>query len=170
MPSFTPEQWTTHQLLTMAARLVQRSHDRVLAELGLTQSTLTALQGLAAGPLSQDQLAARINVQAQTMGKILARLQAAGLITRMRNPRNRRRIEAALTPSGRKTLTTANRAGRNHLSPETNLTGTLRHELLKVIATFSQTTNPGPGLRSTRTPGNQHRHDSTDKEQTGHGH
>lgn len=143
-PSPAVEQWTTHQLLTMAARLVQRSHDRALAELGLTQSTLTALQGLAGGALSQDQFAVRINVLAQTVGKLLARLQSAGLITRGRDPRNRRRIHAALTSSGRKTLKTANDTGQDHLSQETNLTSTLRHELLKVIATFTPPTGPAP--------------------------
>lgn len=107
------EQWTNHQLLAMAARLVQRSQDRALAGLGLSHTAVAALQGLTAGPQCQDQLAARISVQAQSMGKILARLDAAGLVTHVRNPGNRRRIEVALTPAGRIALEKSRRTETN---------------------------------------------------------
>lgn len=132
------EQWSTQQLLAMAARLVQRSQDRALAGLGVSHTAVAALQGLTAGPQCQDQLAARIKVQAQSMGKILARLEAAGLITRVRNPENRRRIEVVLTPAGRTTLEKARRTETN-LPGSISQTGTLRNELLEVIAAFTST-------------------------------
>jgi hypothetical protein len=58
------QQWSTQQLLVMAARLVQRSQDRALAGLGLSHTAVAALQGLTAGPQSQDQLAARFRPRA----------------------------------------------------------------------------------------------------------
>ncbi|MET4097570.1 MarR family winged helix-turn-helix transcriptional regulator [Arthrobacter sp. UYCu712] len=131
------EEWTTQQLLAMADRLVRRSQDRALTDLGLTHAAVTALQGLAAGPQSQNQLAARIRVRAQTMGGILTRLDAAGFITRVRDPRNRRRIEAALTSTGRTALEKARRTEIDLLPPGSSEPGTLRRELIKVIASFS---------------------------------
>lgn len=131
------EPWNTHQLLAMAARLVQRSQDQALAALGLTHAAVIALQGLVAGPLSQEQLAVRIRVQAQTIGKVLIRLDEAGLITRTRDPTDRRRIEAALTESGRTALMNALRIEQKLLPADPATRASLEHELVTVIETFS---------------------------------
>ncbi|MCU1548672.1 MAG: hypothetical protein JWO29_1623 [Arthrobacter sp.] len=132
------EPWNTHQLLAMAARLVQRSQDQALASLGLTHAAVIALQGLASGPLSQEQLAAQIKVQAQTIGKVLVRLDSAGLITRTRDPKDRRRIEAALTSAGRTALENARDIEQN-LPLNRAMRSTLEHELVRVIDSFSIT-------------------------------
>ena len=53
--SHSPEakKWRTDQLLSMAARVVERRKDQALAALGLTHAAVIALQGLAAGPLTR---------------------------------------------------------------------------------------------------------------------
>ena len=141
------EPWNTHQLLAMAARLVQRSQDQALAALGLTHAAVIALQGLASGPLSQEQLAVRIRVQAQTIGKVLVRLDAAGLITRTRDPADRRKIEAALTESGHAALKDALHIEQNLLPADPATRSTLEHELVTVIRTFSAPPEDPPSAR-----------------------
>jgi len=136
-PNPAGEAWNTHQLLAMAARLVQRSQDQALAALGLTHAAVIALQGLASGPRSQEQLAAHIKVQAQTIGKVLVRLDAAGLITRTRDPADRRRIEVALTPAGRTALNNALRIEGKLLPVDPATRTALEEELIRIIESFS---------------------------------
>ena len=62
-------------LLTTAARLVQRRLDDALAPLGLTRAAVIALKALSPRPMNQEQLAALIHVQSQTLGRVLARLE-----------------------------------------------------------------------------------------------
>ncbi|WCI09213.1 MarR family transcriptional regulator [Arthrobacter sp. OVS8] len=85
-------------LLTTAARLVQRRHDDALAPLGLTRAAVIALKAVAACPLNQEQLAAKVYVQSQTLGRVLTRLETEGLITRKRDLLDRRQFQVQITP------------------------------------------------------------------------
>jgi hypothetical protein len=77
-----PDARNSYRLLIVAARLVQRRQDDALAPLGLTRTAAIALEGLASGPLNQEQLAAIIHVRSQTLGRVLTRLEGGGHITR----------------------------------------------------------------------------------------
>lgn len=71
--------WSTHQQLSMAARSVERRRDNSLARVGLNHAGVLALKGLAqAGPVTQEARAGLIRVQGQTLGRVLARMEAAG--------------------------------------------------------------------------------------------
>jgi len=136
--SHSPEtkKWRTDQLLSMAARVVERRKDQALAALGLTHAAVIALQGLAAGPLNQEQLARRIAVQSQSLGKVLARLEDADLVTRTRDQRDRRQFSVALTPSGRAALDTAHQIECNALPEDLEGWTTLQHDLARILTAF----------------------------------
>lgn len=135
-PNQDSKEWRTDQLLSMAARVVERRKDKALAALGLTHAGVIALQGLSGGPLNQEQLARRIAVQSQSLGKVLGRLEESGLVTRTRDQHDRRQFSVELTPSGTAALATAHQIERDAL-PE-NLEGwtNLQHDLVRILAAF----------------------------------
>lgn len=136
-PDTKPDKkWRTDQLLSMAARVVERRKDQALAALGLTHAAVIALQGLAAGPLNQEQLARRIAVQSQSLGKVLGRLEESGLVTRTRDQRDRRQFSVALTPSGQAALATAHQIERNALPEDLEGWTTLQKDLARILAAF----------------------------------
>jgi len=102
-----PDARNSYRLITLAARLVQRRQDDALAHLGLTRAAVIALEGLAGGPLNQEQLAEAIRVQSQTLGRILTRLEASGHITRTRQQSDRRQLKVELTDVGAAALEAA---------------------------------------------------------------
>jgi len=130
------KKWRTDQLLSMAARVVERRKDQALAALGLTHAAVIALQGLAAGPLNQEQLARRIAVQSQSLGRVLGRLEESGLVTRTRDERDRRQFSVALTASGRAALESAHQIERNALPEDLEGWTTLQHDLARILAAF----------------------------------
>lgn len=105
-----PDARNSYRLITLAARLVQRRQDDALAHLGLTRAAVIALEGLAGGPLNQEQLADAIRVQSQTLGRILTRLESMGLITRTRQATDRRQLKVELTDAGMDALEAARHA------------------------------------------------------------
>jgi MarR family transcriptional regulator, organic hydroperoxide resistance regulator len=133
-------QWRTDQLLSMAARVVERRKDNALAALGLTHAGVIALQGLAAGPLNQEQLARRIAVQSQTLGRVLGRLEDSGLVTRTRDSRDRRQFSVALTEAGSAALDTAHQIERDALPADLENWTHLQRDLGRILAAFE-----GPG-------------------------
>jgi DNA-binding MarR family transcriptional regulator len=120
----------------MAARLVQRRQDQALAELGLTHAAVIALQGLLDGPLNQEQLASDIKVRSQSIGRVLSRLQAAGLVVRESSSLDRRHNEVSITEAGRKALEAARRAEQEALPPDVVGGTVLGRELARVISYF----------------------------------
>ena len=100
----------SYRLLITAARLVQRRQDEALAPLGLTRAAVIALEAAAPGPLNQEQLAAKVHVQSQTIGQVLTRLESQGLLKRTRNPSDRRQFQVKLTIAGKVALDAARRA------------------------------------------------------------
>jgi DNA-binding MarR family transcriptional regulator len=139
----------SYRLLSLAARLVERRQDDVLAPLGLTRAAVIALEGIEPGPLNQEQLAALVHVTSQTLGKVLARLEAGGLLTRTRPPTDRRQLVVALTAAGQAALTAARRAEKDAFSADVDPEGSkgLQEELSKVVDCFhppQQGSPPGP--------------------------
>ena len=136
VPNPDADQWGPHQLLSMAARLVQRRQDQALAELGLTHAAVIALQGLLDGPLNQEQLAADIKVRSQSLGRVLSRLEAAGLVARESSSLDRRHNEVSITEAGRQALEAARKAEQEALPPDVVGGTVLGRELARVISYF----------------------------------
>ncbi|WP_314196384.1 MarR family transcriptional regulator [uncultured Arthrobacter sp.] len=136
VPNPDAEQWGPHQLLSMAARLVQRRQDQALAELGLTHAAVIALQGLTEGPLNQEQLAADIKVRSQSLGRVLARLEGAGLVARESSSLDRRHNQVSITEAGRQALEAARKAEQDALPPDVVEGTVLGRELARVISYF----------------------------------
>lgn len=97
-------------LLTTTARLVQRRFDEALAPLGLTRAAVIALKALSHRPINQEQLAAMVHVQSQTLGPVMLRLEADGLVTRTRDPQDRRQFQLVITEAGEMALRAAREA------------------------------------------------------------
>jgi DNA-binding MarR family transcriptional regulator len=128
----------SYRLLSLAARLVERRQNEALAPLGLTRAAVIALEELAPGPLNQEQLASLAQVKSQTLGKVLARLEAGGLLTRTRHPTDRRQLLVALTGAGEAALAAARQAESDAFSTEMGTEGwkSLQEELAKVVDSF----------------------------------
>jgi MarR family transcriptional regulator, organic hydroperoxide resistance regulator len=103
----------SYRLLATAARLVQRRQDEALAPLGLTRAAVIALEAVAPRPLNQEQLAAKVHVQSQTLGRVLVRLELQGLVTRTRNETDRRQLHVELTEAGKAALEAARNSETN---------------------------------------------------------
>lgn len=130
-----PDARTSYRLLTLAARLVQRRQDDALAPLGLTRAAVIALEGLAEGPLNQEQLAAAIHVQSQTLGRVLIRLEGTGHITRSRQAVDRRQFKVELTEAGKAALAAARAAEINAYPSGGDVRWkVLREELAKFVS------------------------------------
>ena len=105
--------WTLPRLLSTAARLVEHAWDESLAELNLTHAGVIALEVLnAEGAMSQVQLAHRIRVEAQTIGKTLARLESNGHLVRERSQSDRRSQVIRISAEGIQALEQASRLER----------------------------------------------------------
>jgi len=99
-----PERWPTGRLLSAAARRVERAWDSYLHRWGLTHASLPVLAVLVAGPLSQREIAARLHVTEQSVGRMLPGLQERGYIDREPHPGDRRRRVVTLSVAGREAL------------------------------------------------------------------
>ena len=134
-------------LLTTAARLVQRRHDDALAPLGLTRAAVIALKAVAPCPLNQEQLAAKVYVQSQTLGRVLTRLEAGGLVTRKRDMHDRRQFQVQITPAGEAVLKAAREAENAAVSADFDGWEVLWEQLAKFVDSLQ---SPGPARRPTR--------------------
>ena len=95
-----PETWPTGRLLSAAARRVERAWDAYLQRWNLSHASVPVLVVLARGSLSQREIAAKMHVTEQSIGRVLRGLQASGYITRTRHPEDRRRHVVAVTSEG----------------------------------------------------------------------
>jgi DNA-binding MarR family transcriptional regulator len=134
-------------LLTTAARLVQRRLDEALAPLGLTRAAVIALKGVAPRPMNQEQLAAVVHVQSQTLGRVLARMESRGLVTRIRNPHDRRQFQVEITDAGQAALRAAREAENAAVSADFDGWEILRDQLTRFVNCFQ---NPRQARGSTR--------------------
>lgn len=97
--------WTTSRLLSTAARLNDHHQNLRLMDLNVTQAGATTLKALSdSGPISQANLAVLVHVQAQTMGKVLEKLELKGLVSRARNTWDGRSIRTRITKRGKTVL------------------------------------------------------------------
>jgi DNA-binding MarR family transcriptional regulator len=109
--------WTVPRLLSTAARLSEHAWNARLAALNLTQAGVIALEVLnAGGAMSSAQLAKRIRVQGQTMGRTLARLEAHGHVVRQRSGTDRRTQLVSISEEGLQALEEAARLERSLVS------------------------------------------------------
>jgi DNA-binding MarR family transcriptional regulator len=135
--SVDPDARNSYRLLTVAARMVQRRQDDALAPLGLTRAAVIALEGLASGPLNQEQLASVVHVQSQTLGRVLTRLESTGHITRTRHASDRRQFKVELTAAGEAALEAARKAETNAYPNDPDIRWkVLCEELAKFVSSF----------------------------------
>ncbi|HEY1157150.1 MAG TPA: MarR family transcriptional regulator [Arthrobacter sp.] len=139
-----PDARSSYRLITLAARLIQRRQDDALAPLGLTRAAVIALEGLTGGPLNQEQLADAIRVQSQTLGRVLTRLEATGLITRTRHASDRRQLKVKLTEAGVEAVEAARQAEVNAYPDDPEIEWkVLRDELTKFVRAVPLSRNAG---------------------------
>jgi MarR family transcriptional regulator, transcriptional regulator for hemolysin len=87
--------------LTRVSRTVSRAFDHALADAGGSLPVWLVLISLKGGqPASQRELADAVGVQGATLSHHLNAMESAGLVTRHRDPRNRRLHVVELTPDG----------------------------------------------------------------------
>lgn len=88
--------------LYAAANRMVRMHKPFLEPLGLTfPQYLVILELLDGAPLSVGTLGGRLDMDTGTITPLVKRLEAAGLVTRTRDPNDERRVMVDLTSRGR---------------------------------------------------------------------
>nr|BFF00969.1 hypothetical protein GCM10020241_26440 [Streptoalloteichus tenebrarius] len=88
-----------------------RAHlDRVLARYGVTFAGFLVLRGLAAGPVGNGELAARLDIEAPTLTRQVNRLVRAGLVERSVPDGDRRAVRLSLSERGGRLLGEVERA------------------------------------------------------------
>ena len=89
-------------LVARTAKVLSRSFDDALAERGGSLASWLVLSSLAGTPhLTQRSIAAEVGVEGPTLTHHLNRMEAEGLVTRQRDPQNRRAHKVELTERGR---------------------------------------------------------------------
>ncbi len=128
------EQWPTGRLLSTAARLVEHAWNERLSSIGVTHAGVIGLGVLAdQGPMTQASLAQMVHVQAQTMGKTLARLENHGHVSRVRNDLDRRSHMVTITDEGKEALESAREVEATIADGSDLLSEELRTHLFSVI-------------------------------------
>ncbi|CAL8898452.1 hypothetical protein KVA01_19670 [Kocuria varians] len=128
-------QWPTNRLLSTAARLVEHAWNENLATLGITHAGVMALDVLhTEGSMTQAQLARRVRVQAQTMGKTLHRLEVHGHITRSKNEHDRRSHVVSISAAGEQVLAEAARLEHGLLGSDGESDEQFRRRLAEIIS------------------------------------
>jgi MarR family transcriptional regulator for hemolysin len=92
-------------LLTRTAKAVSRAFDDALAEVGGSLPTWLVLVSLKSRKHgAQRELAAAVGIEGPTLTHHLNRMEASGLVTRRRDPANRRVHRVELTEAGEATF------------------------------------------------------------------
>jgi MarR family transcriptional regulator for hemolysin len=87
--------------LTRVSRTVSRAFDDALTQAGGSLPVWVVLISLKSGQIaSQRELAGAVGIQGATLSHHLNAMESAGLVTRRRDPRNRRLHLVELTPEG----------------------------------------------------------------------
>ncbi len=131
--------WPTGRLLSSAARLVEHDWNRHLSAWQLNHASLGALHVLLGGPSSQRELAGTVQVEEQTMSRMLERLERSGYVERSRDETDRRRVQVRLTALGRATCLAASdtRVAEEYFAAVDDVAG-LRAALIAVIRARSE--------------------------------
>jgi DNA-binding MarR family transcriptional regulator len=126
-------------LLKHASALVERAIEPELARLGINSREFAVLTLVdAEGPASQQRLAGRIGVDRTTMVALIDALEEKLLISRRRDPNDRRAYVLEATPAGNKTLrdalTAVELGEKQALASLTNTeSATLKHALQDLV-------------------------------------
>ncbi len=89
--------------LAVASRTVVSLYRPLLEPMGLTHPQYLVMLALWEGePLRVSELADRLSLEPATLSPLLKRLEAAGLVTRRRDPDDERAVAVTLTPEGRR--------------------------------------------------------------------
>ena len=92
-------------VLARTAKAVSRAFDDALVEAGGSLPTWLVLVSLRQGrPAAQRELAEAVGIEGPTLTHHLNRMEAAGLVTRTRDPGNRRVHRVELTAAGEETF------------------------------------------------------------------
>ncbi|ORC22236.1 hypothetical protein A7979_01810 [Rothia nasimurium] len=119
--------------------MLEYSWNDQLKALGLTHAGVTALGVIAReGMISQVKVASLVGVQAQTMGKTLARLEAHGHVFRTRNTIDRRSYLLGITEEGRRVLAEAENIDRKLGSVGDLSSPEFREMLIHIIESLSE--------------------------------
>ena len=142
---------TMTEIHNMAGHLVRRLNqisvavftDRMAAAgIDLTQVQFAALSALSARPgIPQAELAGAIAYDAATLGGVVDRLVAKGLVTRQTNPRDRRARVLFVAPAGRDLLNRARPVVR--ALQDDILSGLTPSERTTLLDLLKKTTNAG---------------------------
>jgi MarR family transcriptional regulator for hemolysin len=143
--------------LASVSRAVSRAFDEALAEAGGSGPAWLVLIALKTGPrASQRELAEAVGVQGATLTHHLNTMESAGLVTRRRDPANRRLHLVELTPAGdalfarlRDAATAFDRRLRSGLS-ESEL-GQLETLLTRLRDNVAEPAAPNPDTANTDT-------------------
>lgn len=131
--------WSINRLLSTAARMLEYSWNDQLKSLGLTHAGVTALGVIAReGMISQVKVASLVGVQAQTMGKTLARLESHGHVFRTRNTIDRRSYLLGITDEGRRVLAEAEGIDRKLASAGELSNPEFREMLIHIIESLTE--------------------------------
>ncbi len=126
--------WTTSRLLSTAARLNDHHQDRRLTDLNVTHAGATTLKALSdSGPISQTGLAVLVHVQAQTMGKILEKLEFKGLVNRVRDTVDTRSIRTRITARGQTVVRSIDQMRGIAPGPDGSFDQVFRDQLIAII-------------------------------------
>jgi MarR family transcriptional regulator, lower aerobic nicotinate degradation pathway regulator len=101
----------TGYLLQRVGRWILRSLERSLAEVGVTPKHVYVLAALSPGSArSQQEIATELGLDRTTTGILLDQLEDRNLVTRQRDPADRRRAAIRLTADGKRVLSRASKA------------------------------------------------------------
>lgn len=132
--------------LYTASRLVTRAYGPILADLGLTYPQYLTMIALweTGEPTCVGDLGTRLHLDSGTLTPLLKRLQAQGLVTRVRDTADERRVLIQLTPAGAalqaSACTVPGRMLERYGADPTNLAG-LKQVLDGVIAALDASPN-----------------------------
>jgi DNA-binding MarR family transcriptional regulator len=103
VPDETADETTLPDLLLRLARVLDPVTEKALEAAGpATLTQVAALRQLAEGPASVSDLGRRLGVHRSSASRLVDRLVAAGLATRVASPVSRREVVVACTPQGRR--------------------------------------------------------------------
>ena len=93
--------------LFRAGKAIVARLEPAAAEAGLTLTQLGVLEAiLHKGPLTQRELGRKVLTSAGNMTDVIDKLTARGLVTRTRQPSDRRAVRVELTPAGHEVIST----------------------------------------------------------------
>lgn len=136
------EDWATGRLLSTAARLLEHAWNAHLERWDLNHASHAVLSILESGARSQRELATRMQVQDQTMSRVVERMERSGYVTRTRSPKDRRRVLVSATDAGREAARQAVAGSRAETLVTDALppaqTAALREHLITLVRRLSE--------------------------------